>query len=262
MLKSSDPPEPASTSSPFHQLWKAGAFASPIVAFHYCYNGSADATKLTCHGADGLQTLGGYNPSLVKGEIVWYDNIVFPAVNDIDFVYSPALLNYWALPLTQLSLGDEPQALNESAGSAAIFDHASYGRGAPLSVNAYDALIRATEGKPISFPAFPAPGAPNNGNQSFVQVDCAKVDTFPVLKYQFGKHTKVWEIEPRNYVEDITTTTGGGNPGQPGKTCVLNVRTLGEGDYQVGNFGETFAKDKYVLFDFEKLRIGIADLNW
>ena len=237
---------PASTQSPFYQMWASGAFSEPIVAFHYCYNGSIDANKKSCQGADGLQTLGGYNENFIKDGITWYDNIVFPEVNNRDFVYSPALLEYWALPLTHLSLGDEEQALNQSVGAAAVFDHASYGRGAPLSVNAYNNLVKITNGKNITLEQ-----PPNNGNQSFVQVECDKTSEFPVLKYQFGKGTKTWEIKPDHYVEKLEDGT-----------CVLNVRTLGDGDMVIGNFGETFAKDKYILFDFEKLKVGIADLQW
>ena len=227
-------------------MWSAGTYSSPVIAYHYCYNGSADTAKDSCNGHDALQTLGGYKQSLVKGEITWYDNFVFPEVNIVDFVYSPALLNYWALPLTKLSLGEEEQALNESAGAAAIFDHASYGRGAALSVNAYNRLIEITDAKPVTLTS-----SPNNGNQSFVQVDCGRSSTFPVLKYQFGEATRIWQIPPSHYVENV------GND-----TCVLNVRTLGDGDMIIGNFGETFAKDKYVLFDFEALKVGLADLNW
>lgn len=30
----------------------------------------------------------------------------------------------------------------------------------------------------------------------------------------------------------------------------------------MGNFGETFARDKYVILDFEKNRVGLADIKW
>ncbi|KAK8185160.1 aspartic peptidase domain-containing protein [Phyllosticta capitalensis] len=236
----------ASYQSPFFQGWQAGTWSTPIVAFHYCYNGSVDTLKGTCGGADGLQQLGGYNPALVKDEIFWYDNIVFPEVNNVDFIYTPPVINYWALTLTSLSIGNESQALNTTVGSGAIFDHASYGRGAPLSVDAYTRLVELTSGKPITM-AEP----PNNGEQSFYEVECGQVGAFPTLSYTFAGHDKVWEILPSNYVEDF----GNG-------TCVLNVRTLGYGDMVAGNFGETFSKDKYVLFDFETLKVGLADLAW
>lgn len=218
------------------------------MAFHYCYNGSVDNTKSTCQGHDGLQTLGAYNESLVRGDLFWYDIEFFPEVNVVDFVYEPAIYNYWTLGLTELSLGDKVQALNASTGAGAIFDHASYGRGAPLSVNAYAELVATTGATPVTLDL-----PPNNGNQSFYKVDCATMNTFPPIQYQFHGHERVWEITSSNYVERL---------GDPGDLCVLNVRTLGDGDFIAGNFGETFAKDKYVVFDFEKNKVGLADLNW
>ena len=235
-----------STQSPFYQAWTDGGWPEPIVAFHYCYNGSKDTNKSTCGGHDGLQTLGGSKPSLIDGEISWYDVELFPEVNTVDFVYEPALYNYWALKLTQLSLGDKVQGLNKSTGAGAIFDHASYGRGAPLSVNAYQELISMSGATPVTLES-----SLNNGNQSFYRVDCDKTKTLPPIKYRFAGPKKDWEITPSNYVDDV------GN-----NTCVLNVRTLGDGDMIAGNFGETFAKDKYILFNFEKLKVGIADLRW
>lgn len=150
--------------------------------------------------------------------------------------------------MTQLRLGDEVMALNESTGAGAIFDHASYGRGAPLSVDAYDRLVQTSGATPITLED---PLAVNNGNQSFYRVDCNKTAELPPIRYQFAASDKEWEIIPANYVDDF----GNG-------TCVLNVRTLGFGDMIAGNFGETFAKDKYVIFDFEKLKVGLADLKW
>lgn len=182
----------------------------------------------------------------MQGGLSWYDIEFFPEVNVVDFVYEPAVYNYWAINITRLSLGDKVQALNESTGAAAIFDHASYGRGAPLSVNAYTELIAATAATPITLDS-----PPNNGNQSFYKVDCATVTSFPPIQYQFQGHERIWEITPSNYVEKLLDDL-----------CVLNVRTLGDGDFIAGNFGETFAKDKYVVFDFEKNKVGLADLSW
>lgn len=204
-----------------------------------------DTAKSTCGGHDALQTLGGYNDSLIDGDISWYDIESFPEVNEVDFVYKPGVYNYWTLKLTALSLGDKIQEVNESTGAGAIFDHASYGRGAPLSVNAYQELVSICGATPITLDS-----PPNNGNQSFYEVECDKVDTFPSIKYQFGGHERVWKIAPSNYVEKMN------------HTCILNIRTLGTGAMIAGNFGETFAKDKYVVFDFEKLKVGLADLRW
>lgn len=235
-----------SIQSPFYQMWSAGAWPEPLTAFHYCYNGSLDTEKSSCDGHDAIQTLGGIKHDLISGDISWYDVIFFPEVNSVDFVYTPAVYNYWTLRLTRLSIGDNIMALNRSAGAAAIFDHASYGRGAPLSVNAYQELVSLSGATPIAL------GSPlNNGNQSFFQVDCAQVSNLPPIKYRFGGSQKDWQIDGSNYVDDV------GND-----TCVLNIRTLGDGDMIAGNFGETFAKDKYIVFDFSKLKVGLADIKW
>ena len=113
-----------SLQSPFYQAWVAGTWPQPFVAFHYCYNGSTDIRKTTCGGYDALQTLGGYNHSLVAGKLFWYDIIFLPEINTVDFVYKPGVYNYWTLNLTGLSIGDKPQALNEANGAGAVFDHA------------------------------------------------------------------------------------------------------------------------------------------
>lgn len=59
----------------------------------------------------------------------------------------------------------------------------------------------------------------------------------------------MWEIIPTNYVETVRVGV-----------CVLNVRVIGEGSFAIGNFGETFAKDKYIVFDFEQLRVGLGEI--
>ena len=201
-----------------------------------------------CDGYDGLQTLGGYNQNVIRGDLTWYNVIKFPEVNDVDFPFGPAIINYWATELTQLSLGDEIQALNHttvSGTSAAIFDYASQGRGAPLSANAYKSLLSKAGATPVALAA-----PPNNGHQPFFQVDCTKAQSLPPIKYQFAGNHRTWEILAQDYVAQM----GDG-------TCVLNVRTVGEGDFNVGNFGETFLKNKYVVFDFDQLRVGLADLK-
>ncbi|KAL2869056.1 pepsin-like aspartic protease [Aspergillus lucknowensis] len=249
----------ASTQSTFYQMWEQGVYPSPLISFHYCYNttfGNSAPLREHCNGADGLQTLGGTSPVLkltedAESAVLWYDNIVFPPVNEIDFEYDPGLYNYWALHVSRLRIGDEEQALNVTkfGNPGAIFDHASYGRGVPLGENSYNRLIEITAGQPIELDETTAP---NNGNQSFVSVDCEAVDTFPVIDYVFEGHDRVWEVTPQNYVERIQV--------EGEDVCVLNVRTLGEKDFIIGNFGETFAKDKVILFDFDKLRVGIADV--
>ena len=167
-------------------------------------------------------------------------------MNEEDFIYSPGFYDYWTVPLTSLSLGNEPQAINKTTGAGAVFDHASYGRGAALSDNAYLNLIKKANATKIDMES-----PPNNGDQDTYEFDCAKTASLPPIKYKFGKTKRTWEIVPKNYVVDYKNGT-----------CVLDIRTLGTGDFIIGNFGETFSKDKYILMDFEKHLVGIADLKW
>lgn len=241
-----------STQSTFYQLWKQGVYSSPVVSFLYCYNstfGNQAPARSLCQGNDAIQSLGGYHSSFIQaGSLVWYDGIIFPEVNTIDIVTVPEILNYWAVPVTKHLIGNESQAINRST-SGGIFDYASFGRGAPVSVNSYTRLIQLTKATPITLDASLLP---NNGAQQFYSVPCSNVPHLPPLKYQFGANTPEWEILPQNYVEEIAVSS-------TETVCVLNVRTLGDGDWIIGNFGETFAKDKVILFDFEKLRVGIAN---
>lgn len=158
------------------------------------------------------------------------------------------MYNYWNAQLTGFSVGDEVQLLNQSTGAAAIFDHASYGVGAPMSVNGYAHLVEVSNATLVNLNAALVP---NNGVQEFYAVDCAGVAGLPVLKYTFAGSAREWEITPANYVEEVEEGV-----------CVLNVRVLGYGDMIIGNFGSTFARDKYVVFDFEELKVGLADLAW
>lgn len=161
-------------------------------------------------------------------------------------MYSPGYFDYWTLGLTGLSLGNEPQALNKTTGAGAVLDNASYGRGAALSANAYKNLIALASATPVVLA-----NPPNNGENAFYQFDCVKTAELPPIKYQFAGSKREWEILSKNYVTD----SGNG-------TCVLNVRVVGDGDWVIGNMGETFAIDKYIIMDFETLKIGLADFKW
>lgn len=220
------------------------------MAFHFCYNESPDIQKTTCDGHNATQTLGGINRSLIKnGKIWWYPNKVDLDVNSLDFMYTPGIYNYWGLELETLKIGDEQQPIEPTPSSkkpAAIFDHASYGRGVPLSPNAYQRLISLAAATPISLD-----NPPNNGNQSFYAIDCKKTNELPLISYQFKESSKQWTVKPLHYVEKVANGT-----------CVLNVRTLATGNQFIGNFGETFSKDKYIVFNYEKLEVGLAEVAW
>ncbi|KAL7941137.1 male sterility domain-containing protein [Trichoderma barbatum] len=117
--------------------------------------------------------------------------------NIIDIFTSPEILNYWALPVTQHLIGNEMQPLHKTA-SGTIFDYASFGRGALVSVNSYARLIQFTGATPIMLdPSL----LPNNGAQEFYSVPCSKVPKLPSLRYQCAAGTPAWEIIPQNYVE-------------------------------------------------------------
>ena len=220
-------------------MWKNGVYPAPFAGFIYCYK-----DKTLCDGYDAVQTLGGYDEDIAGDGLTWYPVVEVPEVNVVDFHFSPGIFNYWALRVTQLSLGNEVQALNKSIGAAAIFDNASKGRGAPLSANAYQEVVAMSNATAVTLP-FPL----NNGAQAFYQIECSKINTLPPIKYQFGGDRKIWEIIPANYVDEVSPNV-----------CVLNIRTIGEGDFSFGNLGETFMKDKYIVFDFKKNRVGIADV--
>ena len=225
-------------------MWKSGAFPTAYAAFFYCYKNP----KTLCQGFDGIQTLGGYDEGLAGNGLTWYSIVDVPEVNTVDFPFSPGVYNYWSTRVTQLSLDDEVEPLNttRTGRAAAIFDYASRGRGAPLSTDAYYDLVARSNATAITLQ-----NPPNNGMQAFYQVDCSKIYSLPTIKYQFGGNNKTWEIVPENYIEEVSAGV-----------CVLNVRTVGSGDFELGNFGETFLKDKYIVFDFETNRVGLTDVSY
>lgn len=173
-----------------------------------------------------------------------------PTVNQVAFPLYPEIFSYWAIELESFSIGTEQQALNISAEQelqakpAAIFDHASKGRGLPLSTDAYARLVAITAAEP----ATDLPVPPNNGMQPFFTVDCSAVCGFPTVSYVFTGSDKEWIVQPEAYVANMN-----------GK-CVLDVRVLGTGSWELGNFGDNFLQDKYIVFDYEKNLVGLADL--
>ncbi|KAK0547126.1 hypothetical protein OC846_004982 [Tilletia horrida] len=238
------------SASPFWQGWKQGIWKTPYVAYYWCYPDSGKGTS-ACQGADAIQSLGYYNKSLVDGVVTWYDNIdpSQTEVNSVDFIYEPAVYNYWTLRLSSLKLGGEVQAINKTVVPAVVFDHATYGRGAALSNAAYASLIAKAGATPVELTQ-----KPNNGNQTFYEFDCTKTASLPNITYTFAGNRREWNITAPNYVVP--------NPNNA-SSCILDIRVVGEGQaYEIGNFGETFAKDKYIIFDFDRLRVGIADLLW
>jgi len=186
-----------------------------LTGFVYCYE---EGRKNVCNGHDGIQTMGGIRHDLIdRGKIWWYNVKVYPDVNELAFVYNPGMYNYWGIELDGLKIGKEWQKIeptSNKSGKGAIFDHASYGRGIPLTPNAYARLAQITQAKPVDLK-----NPPNNGPQKFFSVDCSKIDSFPAIKYKFAGHRREWEVTPKMYVEKL----------QDGQ-CVLNVRALASGD--------------------------------
>ncbi|KAG9238215.1 aspartic peptidase domain-containing protein [Amylocarpus encephaloides] len=238
--------ENASDLSPFNQQYKDGAWPEPYAAFSFCPGPSCP------EGADAIQTLGGYSKALARKGLHWYDVVDVPAVNELAFTFSPKIYSYWSIQVSGLFIGSERQALNTTAAKqgdgvpAAIFDHASKGRGIPLSTDAYARLVQITRAKPVpaGSPILSAP--PNNGPQPFFTVDCRKTRFFPPITYTFSGDRTRWTVEPSEYIAKV------------GDACVIDARTLGKGSYLLGNFGDNFLKGKYVVFDFKKNRVGLA----
>lgn len=201
--------------SAYYQQWKNGHWRSPQTGFVYCYE---ESRKSVCNGHDGIQTMGGIRSDLIdRRKISWYDVKLYPDVNSLAFVYDPPVYNYWGVELEGLRIGNEVQKIeptSNSSGKAAIFDHASYGRGTPLSPNAYDRLVKMTGAKPVDLKE-----PPNNGPQKFFSVNCSKINSFPTIKYKFTGNSREWAVTPKMYVEKMKDGS-----------CVLNVRALASGD--------------------------------
>lgn len=181
----------------------------------YCYEESKMAV---CDGWDAIQSLGGIRRDLIKSDKIWWYKVEkFLDVNILNFKYNPAFYNYWGIELDSLSIGEELQKTtrtSNSSGKAAIFDHASYGRGVALTANAYDRLVELTQGTPIEMEV-----PVNNGEQATYAVDCTEVDSFPDISYKFRGNDKTWSVPPKHYVETMEDGS-----------CVLNIRVLGDGD--------------------------------
>lgn len=181
----------------------------------YCYD---DDHKAACDGWDGIQSLGGIRRDLIKNDkIWWYKTEKYVDVNTLNFKYDPAFYNYWGIELDTLKIGDENQKIvptSNSSGKAAIFDHASYGRGIALTANAYDSLVEMTQGTPIELET-----PVNNGEEANYAVDCTDISSFPTVSYKFRGHSKEWSVTPEHYIETLADGT-----------CVLNVRVLADGD--------------------------------
>jgi hypothetical protein len=233
--------------SAFYQQVKQGRWKNGLTGFVHCYK---DELKSVCDGNDGIQSFGGIRRDLIKGNKIWWYKVqTFHDVNKFNFIYDPAIYNYWGVTLGGLKFGDEEQKFagtsNES-GPGVIMDHAAYGRGIALSENSYDRLVEITKGVPVELEK-----PVNNGEQAFYAVDCDEIPNFPPVTYAFEGHDKEWSVKAEDYV--VKTEDG---------TCVINARVHGKEDQFLGNFGETFLKDKYVIFDFEKNRVGLADIEW
>ncbi|KAK5100967.1 hypothetical protein LTS08_004573 [Lithohypha guttulata] len=241
------PDTKASQQSAFYQQWQSGMFESPFSAFVTCRNGQV---KNCPAGADAIQTFGGYSAELASKGLTWYPLTSVPTVNQIAFPLYPEIFSYWAIELESFSIGTEQQAVNTTAEQqlqakpAAIFDHASKGRGLPLSSDAYARLVEITGAVPATDLAMP----PNNAMQPFFTVNCSTISKLPTVSYVFTGSAKEWLVKPEAYVANM------------GGTCVLDVRVLGSGSWELGNFGDNFLQDKYIVFDYEKNMVGLAEL--
>ena len=232
----------------FYQQWKANGWGAPYSAFASCH--AADCPT----GADAIQTFGGYNTELAAKGLTWYPLTSVPTANQIDFVTFPEIFSYWSVGLTSVAIGDEELVLNATyskqlnAVPAAIFNHASQGRGLPLSADGYARLVELANATAIPLDSALLQMPPNNGKQPFFEFDCSTVQELPTISYVFNGSPKAWTVEPDAYVV------------QAGKSCILDVRVLGHGEWELGNFGDNFLRGKYIVFDYDLLRVGLAEL--
>jgi hypothetical protein len=201
--------------SAFYQQVKQGHWKNGLTGFVYCHS---DQLKPVCDGNDGVQSFGGIRRDLIKNDkIWWYKTQVFPDVNNYNFIYDPAIYNYWGIELDGLKLGDEEQIVTGTSnvsGKGAIMDHAAYGRGVPLTEHSYDRLVEITQGVPVELEV-----PPNNGEDAFYAVDCNEIVNFPPVTYTFRGNQKEWSVKPEDYVVKMEDGT-----------CVLNARTHAKGD--------------------------------
>lgn len=248
MTDTNELPCKVTQQSSFYQQYQAKAWEAPYTAFSMC-------TEEQCPpGADAVQTFGGYSKKLASKGLTWYPVVSVPTVNEINFKLSPKIFSYWAIGISTFSIGGEVQELDlasqqtTGATPAAIFDHASKGRGLPMSEKAYERLTEIANATliPTESPLLIVP--PNNGMQPFYEVDCATIGDLPTISYTFIGSEKPWTVTPEAYVAQ-----GAGR-------CILDVRVIGEGSFQLGNFGDNFLQGKYIVFDYEMLRVGLADL--
>ncbi|KAL2758017.1 hypothetical protein ACRALDRAFT_1092086 [Sodiomyces alcalophilus JCM 7366] len=242
------PGQDDSYDATFYQQYKQGLWKEPLVGYVWCYD---EGKIAACGGNDAIQSWGGYRKDLVKGKVFWYDNVVFPDINEISYIWDPPFLNYWATPLQDLWIGDELQptvATSENSGKGAVFNHATFGRGIPLTQNAYNKLIQIVGGEELHLDD---PTAVNNGEQQLYSVSCEKINSYPPVKYQFVGHDKVWKVPAKHYIDQLEDGT-----------CVLNARVTSDGDKFLGSFGDQFLKDKQIIFDFENLKVGLAEIKW
>ncbi|TWU76950.1 hypothetical protein ED733_007161 [Metarhizium rileyi] len=185
--------------STYYQQWKNGHWRTANTGFVYCYE---EPRKHVCNGHDGIQTMGGIRRDLIKDQKIWWYNVKrYPDVNTLAFMYNPPMYNYWGVELEDLKIGSEAQKIeptSNSSGKAAIFDHASYGRGTPLTLNAYARLARITDAKPVDLKE-----PPNNGPQKFFSVECSKIKSFPTIRYKFTGSSREWAVTPKMYVEKM-----------------------------------------------------------
>ena len=213
-----------------------------------------DASTKCPAGADAVQTFGGYSTELASKGLMWYPVVAVPTVNALDFSYSPDIFSYWAIELSSLSIGDEAQVFASASADAtagvpaAIFDHASKGRGLPMDTKAYTRLVEIAGATLIPASSALLQIPPNNGKQPFYEIDCATTKSLPDISYTFTGSEKKWTVKPEAYVAKVAGT------------CILDVRVLSNGSFQLGNFGDTFLQGKYIVFDYDMLRVGLAEI--
>ncbi len=270
-----------------YQMWLDGRLG-PTLGFNSCME---LALRETCGGGDMHTMLGGSpGASVYDSEGMVYHNVTTSAC--VTLGIEPAMTSFWSVPWTGFWIGGhtiegagvgaqapsceqtttavggpgggkregpEPKVIAQDECSCdtmtplALMDEGSEGYGAPMTAQAYGALvsfINATLAADQSV-------ALNRGDQLYYTVACEEVAGIPTLTYELSEKQNV-TVEPTQYV--FIVPAGEGGSALP--TCYLNVRVWDRAKKGPGVFfGMPFFAKLYVLLDYENLTVGLASLN-
>jgi len=254
-----------------YQMWLDGRLG-PQLGFHSCMELKS---KETCGGGDMHMMLGGSAGVLVYDpEVMVYHNVTTSPC--VTLGIKPAMTNFWAIPWTgfwidgqeigapsRKRIATSGRGRNSTTKSispsecdtmtpVALMDEGSEGNGAPMTAQAYQALVSLTN---ATLAADQSVGL-NRGDQLYYTVACQEAASFPILTYELSGKQNV-TVEPAQYVAIVPAVGGSASA-----TCYLNVRVWDRAKSGPGVFfGIPFFAKLYVLLDYENLTVGLASLN-